>query len=620
MSSQKTHETLKLLVRGDLVAVQPAAADGRQAETLSVDLSSGHVQRSEAALLGASADNVLALIGIFNFKAGSVLAAVTQAEKVAVLYGQPVFKVTATKLIKPSATFDAGERRLLAYLTDALNPTGTGRNVFFAYHLDLTLHAQALADVLANPAAASKSIAARADRRFFWNRVMAAPIMEAGGDTFALPMIVGSVGQLADVPAAAHGKAVSLTLTLIARRSADRAGTRHWRRGADTSGAVANFVETEQLVTLDGGRVVASYVQVRGSIPLLWSQIPNIKYKPTTRLLAAGSPTSAAFDTHFDALLAKYKGVSCVDLVNQTGSEGLLEAAFAGQAKRYASSRSAALTYTAFDFHKELGAANYARLSVLWGRLQPEFARYGQFMTGTQHNSRQEGVFRTNCVDCLDRTNVVQGLLARHALEALLAQLGVLGAGEELAAVLPRVEQQFKVLWADHGDDIARQYAGTGALKSGFTRTGKRTIGGLLDDGVKSMVRYYLNNFQDGHKQDALDLLSGAYKVKKDVKLTFQRQHSPLLPIVVALAALGYALTSAAALAEHHSDSNSNSTSSNDSASKSVGQHVIAPLLLAAGLLALVGKHGRMLVDRPQLCPQLAHTVAAAESGAAAKQ
>lgn len=35
-----------------------------------------------------------------------------------------------------------------------------------------------------------------------------------------------------------------------------------------------------------------------------------------------------------------------------------------------------------------------------------------------------------------------------------------------------QVEQQFKVLWADHGDDIARQYAGTGALKSGFTRTG----------------------------------------------------------------------------------------------------------------------------------------------------
>jgi hypothetical protein len=36
-----------------------------------------------------------------------------------------------------------------------------------------------------------------------------------------------------------------------------------------------------------------------------------------------------------------------------------------------------------------LPAASACRLSVLWGRLQPEFARYGQFMTGTQHNSRQ---------------------------------------------------------------------------------------------------------------------------------------------------------------------------------------------------------------------------------------
>jgi hypothetical protein len=42
-------------------------------------------------------------------------------------------------------------------------------------------------------------------------------------------------------------------------------------------------------------------------------------------------------------------------------------------------------------------------------------------------------------------------------------------------SVVPcQVEQQFKILWADHGDDIARQYAGTGALKSGFTRTGCR--------------------------------------------------------------------------------------------------------------------------------------------------
>jgi len=34
---------------------------------------------------------------------------------------------------------------------------------------------------------------------------------------------------------------------------------------------------------------------------------------------------------------------------------------------------------------------------------------------------------------------------------------------------------------------------------------------------------------QDGHKQDALDLISGAYTVKRDVKLRFRRQVGPAI-------------------------------------------------------------------------------------------
>ena len=33
---------------------------------------------------------------------------------------------------------------------------------------------------------------------------------------------------------------------------------------------------------------------------------------------------------------------------------------------------------------------------------------------------QQDGVFRTNCMDCLDRTNVVQGMLAKITLEEQL--------------------------------------------------------------------------------------------------------------------------------------------------------------------------------------------------------
>lgn len=88
-----------------------------------------------------------------------------------------------------------------------------------------------------------------------------------------------------------------------------------------------------------------------------------------------------------------------------------------------------------------------------------------------------------------------------------------------------QLQHPFRILWADHGDALSWQYAGTGALKSGFTRTGKRTAAGLLDDGIKSAVRYYLNNYEDGHKQDALDLVSGAYRPR--------RVRRPLLHLVL---------------------------------------------------------------------------------------
>ena len=82
-------------------------------------------------------------------------------------------------------------------------------------------------------------------------------------------------------------------------------------------------------------------------------------------------------------------------------------------------------------------------------------------------------------------------------------------------AYVAQVEELFKGIWANHGDDISKQYAGTGALKSGFTRTGVRTKAGLADDGYKSAMRYLLNNFQDGHKQDALDFATGAYLISR---------------------------------------------------------------------------------------------------------
>ena len=54
-------------------------------------------------------------------------------------------------------------------------------------------------------------------------------------------------------------------------------------------------------------------------------------------------------------------------------------------------------------------------------------------MAGDVVRRRQTGVLRTNCIDCLDRTNVVQGMLGRKALEAVCRGLSLLTRSSSLA-------------------------------------------------------------------------------------------------------------------------------------------------------------------------------------------
>ena len=77
-------------------------------------------------------------------------------------------------------------------------------------------------------------------------------------------------------------------------------------------------------------------------------------------------------------------------------------------------------------------------------------------------------------------------------------------------------ESTFKVIWADHGDGISLPYSGTGAMKSDFVRTGKRTIEGNLKDGIISLTRFYINNFRDGYFQDCNDYFLGLLNPKVD--------------------------------------------------------------------------------------------------------
>ncbi|KAE9048145.1 hypothetical protein PR003_g723 [Phytophthora rubi] len=195
------------------------------------------------------------------------------------------------------------------------------------------------------------------------------------------------------------------------------------------------------------------------------------------------------------------------------------------------------VAYVWFDFHHECRKMAWHNLSKLMTEVEEQFTQYGWFECDGEGRllSRQRGVFRVNCMDNLDRTNVVMSLFARRTVLMAL-QLYPFNTVDNdkgnsvLDSPYDSFEVVFKNAWADNADFVSRMYAGTGALKTDFTRTGRRTMAGALQDGVNSVTRYYLNNFSDGIRQDSFDLLVGNFTPDKrdESPFTFQQQHSLL--------------------------------------------------------------------------------------------
>jgi hypothetical protein len=103
-------------------------------------------------------------------------------------------------------------------------------------------------------------------------------------------------------------------ITLFSRRCNRRLGTRMWRRGANLEGATANFVETEQLVEYEG--LTSSFIEVRGSIPLLWEQIVDLSYKPRPSIIEHEEMTKVV-QRHFHDLLQRYGDTMVIDLTDK---------------------------------------------------------------------------------------------------------------------------------------------------------------------------------------------------------------------------------------------------------------------------------------------------------------
>jgi len=318
-------------------------------------------------------------------------------------------------------------------------------------------------------------------------------------------------------------------LSVISRLSCRRAGTRFNARGIDDDGHVANFVETETVYWSPSG-VVFSYAQVRGSVPVFWEQtaglIPGQQKITITR---SHEGTQPAFDKHFEELQQSYGAVHVVNLlskvkpgeveVSEAYRWGLQHTPLAHEGEKFSRDH-ALIQATEYDFHAETNDTGYEAAQRIRARIEgwaDGFAYYlaeeiddepqENHQTGNSDSRRyvvvlqQEGVFRTNCLDCLDRTNLIQTIISQMAVEAFLAHRSEYAPSD--------FWMRHSSLWADNGDALSRIYAGTGALKSSFTRHGKMSLAGALADARKSATRLYINNFADKGRQNTINMLLG---------------------------------------------------------------------------------------------------------------
>ncbi|KAE8147649.1 SacI homology domain-containing protein [Aspergillus avenaceus] len=317
-------------------------------------------------------------------------------------------------------------------------------------------------------------------------------------------------------------------LTVISRQSSRRAGTRFNSRGIDDDGNVANFVESETVLWIPPD-ITFSYAQVRGSVPIFWEQAPGfLPGQQKIEVTRSSEASRHAFNKHFEHLELEYGAIHVVNLLsNLKQGEAELSAEFMKQTRGSCLSQKAGskllsdhalLRTTEFDIHAEArGPLGYAASSQIKDEISHPLHGFAYFLSqgadaeslgenqtepkGSAIILQQEGVFRTNCLDCLDRTNLVQTIISYMALESFVLQ--------QKGKLSYEVQLRHSTLWADNGDALSKIYAGTGALKSSFTRHGKMSIAGALADARKTATRLYVNNFTDKARQKTIDLLLG---------------------------------------------------------------------------------------------------------------
>ncbi|XP_072911994.1 polyphosphoinositide phosphatase [Hemitrygon akajei] len=508
------------------------------------------------------------IVGFVRFLEGYYIVLITKRRKVADIGGHSIYKIEDI-----NSVYIPNDSVRIAHPDEAkyvkiFQSVDLSSNFYFSYSYDLTHSLQFNLTVLKMPSERLKSetlghgcrdsfdifedegvtthdgsvpshygIRNEPYLKYTWNGYMLEKIKAAVHHNWLLYIIHGFCGQSKML---IYGRPVYVTL--IARRSCKFAGTRFLKRGANYEGDVANEVETEQIVhdasvmSFSAGSY-SSYVQVRGSVPLYWSQdISTMMPKPPITLDQA-DPFAHVAALHFDQMFQRFGSpIIILNLVKKREKrkhERILSEALVS-AVTYLNQflpPEYAIHYIAWDMAKYTKSKLFNVLDRLNVIAEDVVKKTGFFVNhpdfhsnslrpserwnelgGIIHNTSrlQTGVLRTNCVDCLDRTNTAQFMVGKYALACQLYALGVIDK--------PRLQfdtdavRLFEELYEDHGDTLSLQYGGSQLVHRVKTYRKIAPWTQHSKDIMQTLSRYYSNAFSDADRQDAINLFLGIFQ------------------------------------------------------------------------------------------------------------
>lgn len=503
------------------------------------------------------------IVGFVRFLEGYYVVLITKRRKMADIGGHSIYKIEDTTMIYiPNDSVRVTHPDEARYVRIFQN-VDLSSNFYFSYSYDLSHSLQYNLTILQMPCEPPEPEDLNASRqdsfdifeeeglptqvvyglrnepyaKYVWNARLLEKVKDIIHPDWLLYIIHGFCGQSKLL---IYGRPVYVTL--IARRSSRFAGTRFLKRGANCEGDVANEVETEQIVhdssvTSFAAGSFSSCVQVRGSVPLHWSQdISTMMPKPPIRLDQA-DPYSHVAALHFDQMLQRFGSpIIILNLVKKREKrrhEKILSDELyptitnlnqflppehgieyiAWDMARYTKSKLCnvldRLSMIAENVVKRTGFF-VNRPDFYCHTLRPD-ERWGDLGGKVTPNGRlQTGVLRTNCVDCLDRTNTAQFMVGKCALAYQLYALGLIDR--------PKLQfdtdcvRLFEELYEDHGDTLSLQYGGSQLVHRVKTYRKIAPWTQHSKDIMQTLSRYYSNAFSDADRQDAINLFLQVYQ------------------------------------------------------------------------------------------------------------